>query len=38
MLLSFASFNAHYNLVCLMYEKRLASVQFLMLHLIIRCA
>ena len=36
--LSFASFNAPYNPVRLMYEKITASIQFLTLRLIIRCA
>jgi len=35
--LNFASFNAPYNPVRFMYEKRTASVQFLILCLIIRC-
>jgi len=34
--LSFALFNAPYNPVRFMYEKRTASSQFLMLRLIIR--
>ena len=33
--LSFASFNAPYNLVHFMYEKRIASIQFLILHLMV---
>jgi len=36
--LSFASFNAPYNPVRLTYEKKQASIHFLILHLIIRCA
>jgi len=36
--LSFASFNEPYYPVRLMYEKSTASIQFLILHLIIRCA
>jgi len=33
---SFASFNAPYNLVRRMYEKRIASIQFLIMHLMIQ--
>jgi len=33
----FASFNLPYNLVHIMYEKRTASIQFLILRLIIWC-
>jgi len=36
--LSFASLNAPYNPLRLMYEKKTASIQFLMLRLIIRYA
>jgi len=36
--LSFASINAPYNPMRLMHEKRTASIQFLILRLIIRCA
>ena len=36
--LSFASFNAPYDPVRLMYEKRTVSIQFLILHLIFWCA
>jgi len=36
--LSFASFHAPYNPVRFMYGKRTASIQFLILHLIILCA
>ena len=35
---SFASFKASYNLVRLVFEKKAASVQFLILCLIIQCA
>jgi len=35
---SFASLYAPCNLVRFMYEKRTASIQFLIPHLIIRCA
>jgi len=33
--ISFASFNAPYNPVRLMYEKKTASIQFLMLRLML---
>ena len=36
--LSFVSFDAPRNPVRLMHEKRTASIQFLILRLIIRCA
>jgi len=36
--LRFASFDAPYNPVCRMHEKRTASIQFMILHLIIQCA
>jgi len=35
---SFASFNEPYNPACFRYGKRTASIQFLLLQLIIRCA
>jgi len=36
--LSFASFTVPYNLMCFMYDKRTASIYFLILRLIIWCA